>query len=175
MSTTRDRWTNQTTLFSFWDESARSFDEDLRPRGRARPLPIGLTPLSARGAVHFIPGERRIFANVHPPDPGITWVYSRERVAVFSPTAWEVLSEGPRIPGLESLIGFDASGRLIGRSEDEIVLAHAGTLAEVARHRCGVKITVAAQAAPSAVAFRTGSKQGDELQLVEWNDGASGK
>ena len=163
----------ETTLFSFWDEHARSFDEQLVPRGRARPLPIGLTPLSSPGAIHFVQGERRIANNVHPPDPRITWVYSLERLAVFAPTSWEVLGQGPRITGLQSLIGFDATGQLIGRSDDEIVLMDAGRLTEVARHRCGVRITVAAQAAPSAVAFRTGSRQGDALQLVEWTDAAS--
>ncbi len=164
---------SETTLFSFWDERARSFDEQLVPRGHARPLPIGLTPLSSPGVIHFLRGERRIANNVHPPDPRDTWVYSLERLAVFAPKSWEVLGEGPRIPGLQALIGFDATGRLIGRSDDEIVLMHAGRLTEVARHRCSVKITVAAQAAPSAVAFRTGSRQGDELQLVEWTDASS--
>jgi len=162
---------NETTLFSFWDERARTFDQQLATRGRARSLPVGLTPLSSPGAIHFISGERRIFANVTPPDPRITWVYSLERVRVFSPGVWEVLAEGPHIRGLEELIGYDAAGRLIGRSEEEIILVHAGTLTEVARHPCGAKIAAAAQATRSGVAFRTGSRQGDEVKLVEWIDG----
>jgi hypothetical protein len=161
---------NETTLFSFWDERARTFDEQLAPRGRARQLPVGITPLASPGAIHFVSGERRVFANVSPPDPRIKWVYSLERVMVFAPSVWEVLAEGPLIRGLEELMGYDAAGRLIGRSDDEIVLVHAGKLTEVARHACGATITAAAQATPSGIAFRTGSRQGDELRLVEWSD-----
>ena len=148
-----------------------SFD-DLVARGRARPIPIGLTPITSRGAIHFVRGERRIAANVHPPDPKITSVYSLERVAVFAPGIWEVLGEGPIIRGLQALIGYDGAGRLIAHSEDEIVLVDAGALTEIARHRCGAKITVTAQSSATSVAVRTGSRQGDEVQLVEWSDAA---
>ena len=159
---------NESTLFSFWDERARSFDEQLQPRGKARDLPIGVTPVTSGGAIHFVRGERRIFDRVSPPDPRITWVYSLERVQVFAPGIWDVLAEGPHIPRLEALLGYDDAGRLIGRSADEIILLHAGGLTELARHACGSRINSAAQASASGVVVQVGSNQGDELQLIEW-------
>lgn len=91
---------DECTLYSFWDARARSFDARLRPRGKARELPIGLTPVASPGAIHFIPGERRIFDRVTPPDPNITWVYSLERVQVFAP--------GIDFPFLPASIGAEA-------------------------------------------------------------------
>jgi hypothetical protein len=164
---------DETTLFSFSHERARSFDAQLKPRGRARPLPVGLTPLSSSGAIHFILGERRIFLNVQPLDPNITWVYSLERVAVFAPKTWDVLGQGPVVPGLQALIGYDSAGRLIGLSDKDIILVHAGAMTELARFRCDRKIAAAAQATPSGVALRTGSQQGDEVQVVEWDEGSA--
>lgn len=161
---------DECTLYSFWDERARSFDARLKPLGKARQLPIGLTPLASPGAIHFIRGERRIFDRVTPPDPNTTWVYSLERVQVFAPGIWDVLAEGPPIPRLQRLIGYDSAGRLIGRSDDEVILVHPGSLTELARHACGSRINSAAQATESAVVVQTGSNQGDELQLIEWSE-----
>ena len=154
-------------LLSFWEQRARRFLADLRP-GPWLPLPVGVTPLVSRGVIFFVPGERRMAENVTPPNPEVTSVYSLGRVAVFSPSSWDVLSEGPPIRGLQRLVFADGSNRIVGLTEREVLLIDPGRLQVLARYDTGEQIAAAAQVGSSALAFHARSGVTDECRIVEW-------
>lgn len=158
-------------LLSFWAGEAREFGRDLRPTGRRRGLPRGVTALRQGDDIYFVSAVRRQHPGVSP-EHDAPWVVPEDELCVFSLSGWRILRHR-RIAGVQRTIGIDGRGRILLEGGDKltagpttVVAVDPDSLETLGTHRFAERAESVSLAGPSAIAYRV---RAPRINVVQWS------